>query len=158
MRRRRRAPRSMQVNLIPLVDVTFLLIVFFVMVARITGADLPPLKLAEPQPSALKDPGAPQRVVVNVSPEGSGDAAYSVDFQKFNADGPGIAGLRSALRAALKQNPEVNIDIRADRAATFGRVRPVLESAVGAAADLKLPQAQLRLVARATTGIAEGAP
>ncbi len=148
----------MQVNLVPLVDVTFLLIVFFVMVARITGADLPPLDLPQPQPSALIDPGAPQRVVVNVSPGDSVGAWYSVDFQKFNADGPGVAGLRSVLRSALEQNPAVNIDIRADRDATFARVRPVLESAIGAAADLKLPQARLRLVARATAIPGENAP
>ncbi len=37
-------------------------------------------------------------------------------------------------------------------------LRLVLESAIGAAADLKLPQARLRLVARATAIPGENAP
>ena len=77
-------------NLTPMIDMTFLLVVFFILVSRITSVEQVPLELPAPtKPAANPAPEAP-RLVVNVPADEAGDAiGILLDQRSYDFGGPG---------------------------------------------------------------------
>jgi len=61
-------------NLTPMIDVVFLLIVFFVLVSQIVEVENVDLDLPRPQDPASELPGEQPRIVINVLPDEAGQA------------------------------------------------------------------------------------
>lgn len=123
-----RGPVKVQANLTPLIDVVFLLITFFMLVAqiqrtRLEALDLPRLSAAETT-KAEHDAAA----VVNVLPLGtSGESrGYRFGARTFVETPEGLAALVEALRTSLQQQPEANVLVRAARTEMYERVHPLL--------------------------------
>ena len=70
--RRRHPPTEISANLTPMIDVTFLLIVFFALVSQIAGDEQVALSLARVWPGAAVRAEDDARAVLNVVP-GEGD-------------------------------------------------------------------------------------
>jgi biopolymer transport protein ExbD len=129
----------------PLIDVVFLLIVFFVLVSRIVDEDRPKLDLPAPTPPATMIPPPGPRAVVSVVGAG-GSTQYMLAGTAYPAGGSGRAALRAALTTMLAATPEMTVQIRADQTAAWQVVAPVLDVTrdAGAAAGLAGPvQTQL---------------
>lgn len=125
-----------QGNLTPMIDMVFLLIVFFVLVSRIVDRERVEMNLPAPKPAATQPMPEDNRLVINVLP-GTGGAirGYRVGGTEFTPDATGLAAMTQRLAAAYRSNPNVHVNIRADRGAHYERVEPVLR-AVSAAARL----------------------
>jgi len=141
-RRRRRAEGVVEANLTPLIDIVFLLIVFFVLVAQLTRADRFELDLPRAGVPAEASSAEERRVVVNVVPEerstGRRDV-YRVGGRRFGMDDRGLEGLTAILRATRRADPGTTATLRAARAEPYERIHPALEAvrAAGyAAADI----------------------
>jgi len=130
----RRGPAEVRANMTPMIDVTFLLIVFFVLVSQIVESesvdmDLP--RLVEP---ATMMPGEEQRVVVNVVPGPAGGfREYRIGAHVI-ASGPEASGqMQRHLVQLLAAQPTLRINLRADARTRYEHIHPVVE-AVSAAA------------------------
>lgn len=145
--RDRRAPTQIHANLTPMIDVTFLLIVFFVLVSQIVEAEQVRLRLPELGNPASETPPEELRIVLNVLPGERGEAAgYRLGGATFAPNAVGIANLRSRLASVLSTAPATLVNVRADQATRYAAVHPVMEAVRGAARDAGLGRARVNLV------------
>jgi biopolymer transport protein ExbD len=130
----KRGPARMNANLTPMIDVTFLLIVFFVLVSQIVkveNVDLAPPELERP---ASELPGDEQRAVINVRPGVDGSAvAYSIGGRSFPVGGAGVERLTEHLASLYSRQPALRINLRADQRTHYVWIDPVLRAIADAA-------------------------
>jgi biopolymer transport protein ExbD len=112
-RRRRREP---SINLAPLVDIVFLLVIFFMVSSTfITPETGLPIDL-------------PQATSGEARPEGAPTVVVQADGQAFWKGEPvDDAALLASLRAALARDPVGTVILRADRKTPHGRVVQVMD-------------------------------
>ncbi len=118
-------------DLTPLIDVTFQLIVFFLLVGQITNVQfVEEIELARPDASVARPPGEGNRLILNAMPDpATGDIRnLRLGSLAFTPDPAGLAALAEELRAALRDQPELSVDLRADRRSPYGQIHPVLEA------------------------------
>ena len=116
-------------NLTPMIDMTFLLVVFFILVSRITSVEQVPLDLPAPtDPAANPAPEAP-RLVVNVPADENGDpVGVLFDQRTFALDDVGLDAFVGVVGTRLASIPELQVNLRADRRIPFESVEPVMEA------------------------------
>ena len=112
-RRRRREP---SINLAPLVDIVFLLVIFFMVSSTfITPETGLPIDL-------------PQATSGEARPEGAPTVVVQADGQVFwKGDPIDDASLLASLRAELAQDPVGTVILRADRKTPHGRAVQVMD-------------------------------
>jgi biopolymer transport protein ExbD len=132
----RRERTSIEPNLTSLIDVTFLLIVFFVLVSRLNEIENIEVKLPSPKDAATALVESEQQVVISVmpAPTGTGQVSgYRVGVNDFAADAKGVEAMAAHLAALYQVNPALNINLRADRATHYEHVEPVVQAVALAA-------------------------
>jgi len=148
---KRTPDRSLRLPLTPLIDCTFLLIIFFLLATQLAGRELPKLALPSPQepsPSVLPaDVKQLNHVTVNVLTQYGGRTAdrdpnlsrlasryqVGVDVVEVGqADAmatlTGVLGSRRA-QAESRGVSDFWVEIRADRDIRYGDVEPVMQAA-----------------------------
>ena len=116
-------------NLTPMIDMTFLLIVFFVLVSRIVDRERVEMNLPQPKQAAAVKAGEESRVVVNVMPGSSGGInGYRVGGTSFGPDPAGVNAMTAHLTRLFQLNPAIHVNIRADRATQYEHVEPVMQA------------------------------
>ena len=105
------------INVTPLVDVMLVLVVIFIITAPLLASSI---RLDLPKTDAAK-PGDPPKFVTVVVNQGG---------QAFFNDRPVTQGeLATALRLAAQDNPETEVQLRADQGVPYGRVVEVMGEA-----------------------------
>lgn len=124
-----RGPADVRANITPMIDVTFLLIVFFVVVSQIVELDAVRLDLPKPPDPATAPPDDGRRVTINVLP-GEGDEArgYRIGERTFELGESGRAAMTAALVEHYTQSPGLRVNLRADRRTAYEWIDPVIES------------------------------
>ncbi|MDP7009367.1 MAG: biopolymer transporter ExbD [Phycisphaerales bacterium] len=79
---KRNAATTLNANMTPMIDVTFLLIVFFVVVSQIVDRDVIALDLPAPTDAMASVSETPQKLVINVVPFGEGEVEQILIGQK----------------------------------------------------------------------------
>ncbi len=142
-----RGPTRPQMNITPLIDVVFLLIIFFMLVNNIITEQSVQMivpQLEEPTTRELDEKG---RLIVNIAPA---DYVYKeriddpllfdgeprfirVGLQTFE---PGdLEGVTDALVEARGNNPDLEVVLRSDGALYYGVVQPVMGAITRAGID-----------------------
>lgn len=121
MRLPKNKPRgSLEFNMTPMIDVTFQLIIFFLvsnqMAAQETLVELD-LPVAE-SGDELRDEDAQHRFTINVVADGDMMVA---------GDSLDVAQLSQRLAAQRAKDDKLEVRIRTDRAVEYGRVKPILK-------------------------------
>ena len=128
-----RGPAPLRANLTPMIDVTFLLIVFFVLVSQIVEVEHVDLRLPELVEPRTDLPGDEARAVINVVPGARGRAeSYRLGTRDYPANETGAEQLETAIGALLQANPSLRLNLRADQRTHFDAVEPVLRAVAGA--------------------------
>lgn len=112
----------------PMVDVVFLLIIFFVLVSTFTSAERIAMELPKPHESQAKNIKLTDRVIINVQlldPGSPGPAKVGYSIGPARVESLGSIAERLALHARLV--PDLKVIIRADRRVEYGAVRRVME-------------------------------
>lgn len=122
MRLEREEPEEDVLNLTPLIDMVFLLLVFFLATTTFARAEVE-MDLDLPKSQAGKNDRESHLLVVNVMRDGS----IKVDGRSVTAD-----GLRQRLRAAAARDKEQAVLIRGDTSVQFGVVALALDACLGA--------------------------
>src|SRR5262245_14452576 len=134
---RHRANRErggIEANLTSLIDVTFLLIVFFVLVSRLNEIELVDLDLPSPAHAASEAIESERQVVISLLPgEGGTITAYRVGVSDYPPGKAGCNAITAHLADLYRMNPKLDVNVRADRSTHYEHVEPVIE-AVSAAA------------------------
>lgn len=135
----KRGPTAPEMNITPLIDVTFLLIIFFMLVNNIVSDQFVEMfvpELDNPRTRPLDQ--VEGRVIVNIAPRDgtfqereanpllySGEASYvQVGMDRFALDD--LTAVTASLKEAVDRNPQVEVLLRADAALHFEEVQPVM--------------------------------
>ena len=119
MKTPRRTGRSLSFNITPLIDITFLLIVFFVMSNRMIREEVA-MELALPRESSgetIRDDES-GKIIINVTEEGE----YYFGAKRMSLEELG-ARLKRERATATR---ETTVRIRAGRATPYSRIEPIL--------------------------------
>jgi biopolymer transport protein ExbD/biopolymer transport protein TolR len=109
------APRPMgEINMTPLIDVMLVLMVIFMITAPLMSSSL---RLELPRSDAAQPSEAPQFVTVALDPQGQ---------LHFGEDPVDEAELTARITSAARQNPLLEVQLRADRSVPYGRVAELL--------------------------------
>ncbi|MHC5002633.1 MAG: ExbD/TolR family protein [Planctomycetota bacterium] len=142
----KRGSADIEANLTPMIDVTFLLIVFFVLVSQIVEVESVPMSLPEPVDPLTERLGEEQRAVINVVPSAGGDVfGYRLGTRAHAASPAGLAGLRDQLMRLFAANPRLAVNLRADRETEYRHVQPVMDVISEAARSVPGIQVQPRV-------------
>jgi biopolymer transport protein TolR len=130
-------PRPMsEINMTPLVDVMLVLVVIFIITAPLLASSI---KLDLPRTSATSASDTTAFVALAVDKSG----------QTFLGNLPlGLDELAAKLAQAAKENPETEVQLRADAAVPYGRIVEVMGVAQKAGLN------RIGFVAEAATGVA----
>jgi biopolymer transport protein ExbD/biopolymer transport protein TolR len=102
------------INMTPLIDVMLVLLVIFMITAPLMTSSL---KLDLPQTDAAQPSDTPQFIAVALDRDGR----YFFGDEAVDAD-----AFASRVAAAAKRNPQTEVQLRADRAVTYGRVAELI--------------------------------
>ncbi len=122
-------------NLTPLIDVVFLLIIFFMLVAQITRQRAIDLELPSLADSVAAEIEAERRAVINVAPRGQAERLggdYRLGTNAYAGTPEGLSRLADDLRARAARDPGVEVLLRAARDEPYERVFPALRAAARA--------------------------
>jgi len=141
-----RGPARINANMTPLIDLAFLLIVFFVLVARMSSEQLPPVALPQPLHAATTAAGSRPRLTVNVIADGD-RTTLSLGARRFADDDAGRAELAAAIAQKIRRDPTLPVDLRADRSLRYDRVEPALRAIAQAASQIGVGRVTIRVCA-----------
>jgi biopolymer transport protein TolR len=115
---RTQGPQPMsEINVTPLVDVMLVLVVILIITAPLLASSL---RLDLPKTDAAKPAEAPRSVGVGVDKAGT---------LFFNDQAVSSEELAAQLAAAAKQNPDTEVQLRADAGVAYGRIVEVMGAA-----------------------------
>jgi len=141
-----RGRTELHANLTPMIDVTFLLIVFFVLVSQIVEVEHEDMALPELAEPAAEMPGDEQRAVINVLPGPNGASrGYRLGSRTFPAGPDGARRLADHLAPMLERNPALRVNLRADQHTHYEWVHPALLAVSRAAEQVSSPNVAPRV-------------
>lgn len=119
--------RGLGFNATPLIDVIFMLTIFFMLVSRFSEAENVPMDLPKPDSSQAKTVKIPERVVINclIGPVAD-DPARRVMYRLGPNPPASLNVLSGQLAAQKRDTPELQAIIRADRRLPYEDVRAVM--------------------------------
>ena len=107
---------GISINLTPMIDVVFLLLIFFVLIAQASRWRRAQVELPEPEPSAAEYVDIPDVLTITVICDEQGKlVAYQAQGQIISPAQVGI--LTQTLLDRKKANPQLEVSLRADRRA-----------------------------------------
>ncbi|MSR29056.1 MAG: biopolymer transporter ExbD [Phycisphaerales bacterium] len=142
-------------NLTPMIDLAFLLIVFFVLVARMGGDQAPTMALPEPHHAALSPQERVGRIAVNVLAD-DGGASVTVGAMRFGTADADIDRIAEAIAQRLRADPSLKVDVRADRSLPYREVEPALKAIAQAVANQGSGAVTVRVCALDAPGRRDG--
>ncbi len=123
---------TIDLNAVPMIDVIFMLVVFFVLVGRLAHEQSVPMKLPQPHDSKAMPESAADRLVLNCRPSNDADprdgALYSLGPnppQPLTEIARSLATLKAEKARA---GGTLNVVIRADRRLRLADVRPAMQT------------------------------
>ena len=126
-RSQRHAQTTLAFNATPLVDVIFLLTIFFMLVTRFSSAEQVPMQLPKPDESVAEVVKMKDRVIINcrlADPEAgrAGGVLYAIGPNRPESPGT-LADRLTAMKAIM---PDIKVIVRADRRLSYADVRAVM--------------------------------
>ncbi len=122
-----RAGYTPRIRIINLVDILFILLLFFIATTTFRYAAREPtaVKLALPEAKTAEEVGKHKtnQLRVTVAPDGT----IYLDNQRISA-----GALEAALREAKQKNPDLVLELSADKSVSYGTIVSVVDAARGA--------------------------
>lgn len=116
-----------------MIDVIFLLLLFFVIMTSFEASARVPIEVPQPEKSQAKRESSSRQVVVNC---GFADPAHpessAVIYRVSANPAESLSAIAARLAAARQENPQLSVVIRADRRLPFSQVRPVMQAVADA--------------------------
>ena len=113
-------------NFTPLIDVMFLLTIFFMLVAKFTASEHLPLQLPNPEESLARASRGRDRVVINCRWMDAGEGGARVSYSLGPNPAESLGAISDRIGAMKTATPELSVLIRADRRLPYEDVRAVM--------------------------------
>ncbi len=139
----RKGPTSPEMNMTPMIDVVFQLIVFFMLVNNIISEEAVMMIVPELENPKTRELGDDTRITVNVAPQSydssrglsdltiPGEAAYvKVGLDRYELDE--MERVTEALKEARARNENLEVLLRADAGLFYDEVQPVMQAITSA--------------------------
>jgi len=118
---------TLEFNATPMVDVIFLLTVFFMLVSRFASAENIKMEVPQPDVSQAKSVKIPERILINCRPIDERDPGMGVLYSIGpNAPEP-LADISQRLASFKAKRADLKVIIRADRRLRYQDVRAVMK-------------------------------
>lgn len=126
MARKVKEKPTMDLNLTSMMDVSFQLIIFFILITNFAAADLPELDPPDPLKSVAMEMPEIYRVQINIVPAGeSGEAKHLIVLgQKYPRNA--YDQVTAILVEKKQEYPELEVYIRADNSLHYEQVQPLM--------------------------------
>lgn len=125
---RKQERKSITFNMAPMIDVVFLLIIFFMLVSTFASAENIPMDIPHPERSLARNVKIVDRVVINCRTADT--RAAEEDQAVLYSIGPNrpesLESINRRLAAAHAANPKLKVIIRADKRLRYEHVRAVM--------------------------------
>lgn len=119
-------------NATPMVDVIFLLTIFFMLVSRFSSAEQVPMQIPEPEQSLAQVTKVPERIVINCRLAPMDDPLERDVLYSIGPNPPEpLATLSKRLAAMKRESPDLSAVVRADRRLRYVDVRAVMQVIAG---------------------------
>jgi len=125
-RRFERPPSRIGFNFTPLIDVIFLLTIFFMLVSKFTTAEQVAMLLPEPYRSRARVPGTSDRVVINCRLGEFEESGETVLYSLGPNPPEALPVISERLGAMKRESPDLKVVIRADRRIRYEDVLAVM--------------------------------
>jgi biopolymer transport protein TolR len=119
-----KGPARIEANLTAFIDVTFLLIIFFILVAQLSSSERPNLALPQVEDRASTPLERGERLIINCARRGEG-VAYTVGTESFTGE-TGLRSLAELVRGWSVTQDEEPLAVRAERTLPYEQIDPVL--------------------------------
>jgi biopolymer transport protein TolR len=109
-----------------MVDIVFLMIIFFMLVSTYISAENIDVELPQPDDSVAVGTEVPERVVLNCQydPTAHQEVIYLMGPQQLD----GLDHMEMQLMGMVAERPDIQIILRADRRIRYGRIREAMEA------------------------------
>ncbi len=112
-----------RINMTPMIDVTFLLLTFFMLASHFASAERTDIELPSPEENQSVRRIFREKVIVNVQYAEPGEApTFTLGPMQIEI----LDDLETRLAALAEQNPGVEVILRADRRLDYSQVREVM--------------------------------
>ncbi|MBN1344988.1 MAG: biopolymer transporter ExbD [Phycisphaerae bacterium] len=150
---RRYEPKPIDVNLTPMIDVTFLLIIFFMLVSQITQSETDPIHVPRPTDSKAREMEYPHKLIITLVNDGEGGVRRYKVGSRLAKDMDTVRAIaEESNRLAEAEGEHLAVIVRADRDVRYEYVRPVLEAIAKAGLE------NVNLAAETTSQSRKGLP
>ncbi|MGB9623945.1 MAG: ExbD/TolR family protein [Phycisphaerae bacterium] len=119
-----RSHADIRLNLTALVDVTVLLLTFFMVVNQFASAERVEMEIPRPDDSLARDKRVAEPIVINLLDRGP-DRPPGYRIGPLGVES--LAELSRQLAAARRHTPQLEVVLRADKRLSYQRVREVME-------------------------------
>ena len=115
-----------EINMAPMIDMVFLLLIFFMVASHLTAMERIPVSLPVADKAKVPEE-ARDRQLITVTAEANGEAAYYMNLQKVD-----IKELSVAIAQQQAKDENVRIYLRADRQVRHKYIKAVMEACADA--------------------------
>lgn len=119
MKRNRKTSEYAEIDMAPLIDMVFLLLIFFMCTATMSQVDLTPDVALPVAPHAQVPDDMRDRGTINILPDNTFMIAGVIVSEKK---------MREVMQEKLKENPGIKLYLRADKGVPFIHVKKVLRA------------------------------
>jgi len=125
--RRERTGRQVGFNMTPMIDVVFLLIIFFMIVSQVVTSEAELVQLPRPTKSQAGEFRGPRKLTISMVGDGQGGVARRKVGPSVARDEEELASmLVETHRVARERGERLHVVLRADRNIEFRHVRGVI--------------------------------
>ena len=125
--RTRSRKHALAFNMAPMIDVVFLLLIFFALVTRFASAENVAMELPKPEHSKAQNVQLKDRAVINCRLADAGRPEGGVLYSTGPNPPESLERIAARLAAAKQAVPELKVVIRADRRLPYAAVRSVMQ-------------------------------
>jgi len=111
-----------EINMAPMIDMVFLLLIFFMVASHLTALERVPVALPVADKAKVPEE-ARDRQLITVRPEADGGASYFMNLQKMD-----IKELSAEIARQHEADENIRIYLRADRQVTHKHIKAVMEA------------------------------
>ena len=111
-----------EINMAPMIDMVFLLLIFFMVASHLTALERVPVLLPVADQSKVPEE-ARDRQLITVTAEEDGGAVYYMNLQEMD-----IQGLSAEITKRYEADENVRIYLRADRRVRHKHIKAVMEA------------------------------
>lgn len=124
--------RKADLDLTPMLDLVFQLIVFFLLVTNFSSAQLPEMEPPDPESSEASTTPDRKRLIINVMPDDGTGAVRSIQVGIQRIEAGDYGELTRLIEEERDRAEEIEVDLRADSSIEYGNMRPIMNAITSA--------------------------